>query len=788
MAKNERSRPSLLVFGDDWARHPSSVQHLVKRLRPDYRILWVNSIGTRQVKANSITVRRALEKVNNWRQGLKQVSEAMWVIDLPMLPGTGRPLIRNINRCLVTSRLRSMLARLGMERPTVLTTLPYMNWLIRDLPRAGLVYYCTDDYSHWPSADGPMLRQADRELAESADLILAASRLLHQRYEHTGRCHYFPHGVDFEHFASVQAAKRPMPSNGERKTSRIGFFGLIYEKLDFELLTAVAQAFPHARLDMIGPVATCPEAFAQLPNVHFAGAKPYEELPRHLADLDVLLLPYVNDEMIRQSGPLKLRECLASGKPTVSIDVPDVRAYVPHVRIGTDISEFVVQVGAALAERHDLERVRGRQDAVRQDGWDERARRLRNHLQDRPAMSRLSKPAKVRRGPARILHLRTVAGKGGGPEKTLLNSPRFLTGSYDVRLAYIRPQGDPEYDMPAKARAMNVDLVDIPEVGPLDPRTLVRLAREVEAFRPDLLHAHDYKTNVLGLALGPMFGIPVITTVHGYVTRGGRLEAYYLLDRWALRRMEHVVAVSEDLYQHLVDDLRLPRSKCSLIENGIDTQQYCRRVPAAEAKQRLGLDPQRLVLGAVGRLSREKGFDLLLRAFHDLLRTGADAELLLAGDGAERASLAALAAELGIADRVHLLGYRADTMALYEAMDLFVLSSLREGLPNVLLEAMALEVPAVATRICGVPRLVEDGINGILIDPNSVESLTEAFRRLADDPATRTQLGRAGRATVETRFSFARRMAKIKALYDTLLDRTDTVVAAGAGPASTRGS
>ena len=124
----------------------------------------------------------------------------------------------------------------------------------------------------------------------------------------------------------------------------------------------------------------------------------------------------------------------------------------------------------------------------------------------------------------RILHLRTVSGRGGGPEKTLLNSPRFLADAYIVRLAYIRPWNDPEYDMPERARAIGCSLVDIPERGPADPRTLMRLAQEIRQFRPDLLHAHDYKTNCLAACLGRWFGIPAITTLHGYVTRGRRLD------------------------------------------------------------------------------------------------------------------------------------------------------------------------------------------------------------------------------------------------------------------------
>ena len=155
------ARQSLLVFADDWGRHPSSCQHLVKRLQDDYSILWVNTVGTRQVRANAFTFRRGIEKLKSWRKGLTQVADAMWVVDLPMLPAMGSRWGRAINRRLVTRHLRGALASLEFAPPLVLTTLPYVEWMIRDVDHRGLIYYCTDDYSHWPGADRAALQAAE---------------------------------------------------------------------------------------------------------------------------------------------------------------------------------------------------------------------------------------------------------------------------------------------------------------------------------------------------------------------------------------------------------------------------------------------------------------------------------------------------------------------------------------------------------------------------------------------------------------------------------------------------
>lgn len=373
--------PTLLVFADDWGRHHSSCQHLVQRLRDDYQILWVNSIGTRRVRADALTLHRGLEKLKSWGRGLEKVDDQMWVIDLPMIPGLGNRALREVNRRLVSARLRRTLSTLGMAEPILLTTLPYIGWLVRDLPRCATVYYCTDDYSHWPSADGETLRRADRELSREADLILAVSHALLEQHGGEGRCRYLPHGVDIAHLATTRNRKDIPDELVRLLTPRIGYFGLVYEKLDFELLGALARRFPAANLVMIGTIAQCPSVFADLPNVHLLGHRPYKELPRYLAGLDVLLLPYLaNDPMIRRSGPLKLRECLAAGKPTVSVDVPEVRILEPHVRVASDRTAFLEHVLEALVEPPDSPLVEARQKAVERDDWDQRAGLLRSYL------------------------------------------------------------------------------------------------------------------------------------------------------------------------------------------------------------------------------------------------------------------------------------------------------------------------------------------------------------------------------------------------------------------------
>jgi glycosyltransferase involved in cell wall biosynthesis len=375
-------------------------------------------------------------------------------------------------------------------------------------------------------------------------------------------------------------------------------------------------------------------------------------------------------------------------------------------------------------------------------------------------------------GDAVVLHTRVVAGSGGGPDKTVLNSPRFLVGTgYRALCAYMHPPGDPGFEqLQARARLWQAPLLSVPDRGPLDWRVLPLLLAICRRERVTIWHGHDYKSNALGLLVRRFWPMRLVTTVHGWVRNTRRTPLYYWLDRLSLRRYEKVVCVSEDLRERCLE-CGVPPERCSLIENAIDTAQFARRWATAQAKERLGVPAGRLLIGAVGRLSAEKGFDLLIRTAGRLLKQGLDVELHIIGDGDEKASLQALVSSLGLGERVRLLGFRSDTIELYQAMDLFALSSLREGLPNVLLEAMALEVPVVATRIAGVPRLVLHEENGLLVEAGDEEGLARACARLLGEAGLRAALGQAGRRTIEARYSFAVRMQKVRAVYDDLLGR-----------------
>jgi glycosyltransferase involved in cell wall biosynthesis len=364
-----------------------------------------------------------------------------------------------------------------------------------------------------------------------------------------------------------------------------------------------------------------------------------------------------------------------------------------------------------------------------------------------------------------------VKGSGGGPDKTILNSPRFLLGSgYHTLCAYMHPPGDPGFEqLRARAELWQAPLLSVPDRGPWDWGVFTKLLGVCRRERVALWHGHDYKSNALGLLVRRFWRMRLLTTVHGWVHQTARTPLYYWIDRKCLSRYDGVICVSEDLRQRCLACGVQPE-RCFLIENGIDTEEYSRRLSVAEARRRIGAQEGRQLIGAAGRLSPEKGFDVLIHAVAGLLREGHDVELRIAGEGEEKSALQDLIARNGCAERIHLIGFQPDPRVFFQALDVFALSSSREGLPNVLLEAMALETPVVATRIAGIPRLIQDGRNGLLVEPGNASELAAALGHVLQEKELGGRLRQEGRRTIEADYSFRARMEKVRAVYDGLRD------------------
>ena len=473
---------------------------------------------------------------------------------------------------------------------------------------------------------------------------------------------------------------------------------------------------------------------------------------------------------------LKILSAFSMGIPTVSttLGAEGIRCRDGHDILIADEPAAMAEAVHRLLTDGALHRRIGqncRKTATENYDWTRIGQQLRS-VYDGIEMPRPDPSRRSEREDSRpvVLHTRVVTGAGGGPEKTILNSPRFLEpAGYRTLCAYMRHPDDPGFaEIERRARARGTELVPVDDRGPFDWRVLGRLRGICELHRPAIWHGHEYKSNLLGAALRRSHPMRLVTTVHGWVEQTWKTPLYYAIDRFCLRSYDGVICVSRDVHETCLR-LGIPADRCWLVPNGIDLEEVVRRESTAAAKERFGVESDRLIIGGAGRLSAEKGFSQLIRAAGLLVDQGVELELWLAGDGPCRGELERLVSELGLGERIKLLGYRADMMDLYHAMDVFVVSSVREGLPNVLLEAMALELPVLCTPVAGIPDLIRDGENGLLVGGGSASELAEGLRVLLDDATLRRQVGQAARKSVAESHDFRRRMEVVSAIYEEVL-------------------
>lgn len=297
-----------------------------------------------------------------------------------------------------------------------------------------------------------------------------------------------------------------------------------------------------------------------------------------------------------------------------------------------------------------------------------------------------------------------------------------------------------------------------------DPRAILRLAAALRAARAEVVHSHDWGCYLDTMLAARLARVPVaVHTAHGkYMAYPpGRMAALkknfrHLLERRAARRYGNVICVSDALRAHVTEEIGIPAAATCTIANG---------VAVAPLPPKSVPEPGAARLIAVGRLAAVKNFGLLIRAFAGLAARWPRLELAIVGDGPERAGLETLAKQLGLADTVRFLGFRSDVDAQLARSDVFVLTSLSEGIPMAILEAMKSGLPVVATRVGGVPATVADGVTGRLVDSGDERALARALASLIEHPASAAAMGVAGHARVQREFSVDAMVSAYEATY-----------------------
>lgn len=316
-----------------------------------------------------------------------------------------------------------------------------------------------------------------------------------------------------------------------------------------------------------------------------------------------------------------------------------------------------------------------------------------------------------------------------------------------------------------EARRRGLRTVLFPCQSGFDTRTMRTIRAYVEDHAIQVAHSHNYKSNIFLFLAGAGQKAALVSTCHNWLTDSLKLMFYELLDKLTLHQFDHVVGVSPQLDQELAA-AGLPAERRSTIDNGLALEGALPPGGRDRLRRSLGVPADHAMLLTIGRLDPWKGYDLLLDA---LAKLTARAHLVLVGEGDLRPALEQQAHALGVAQRVTFTGYRKDVVDLLLASDLYVLSSRKEGLPMVLLEAMAARLPVVATRVGAVPRALADGEAGLLIPPEDPTALAAALEHALSTPELRRTLAERAHRIHEARFSRQAMGGRYIELYQRLI-------------------
>jgi glycosyltransferase involved in cell wall biosynthesis len=356
----------------------------------------------------------------------------------------------------------------------------------------------------------------------------------------------------------------------------------------------------------------------------------------------------------------------------------------------------------------------------------------------------------------------------GGPGKGLLQLIRnHRSERYSFLICTFRYRKPRSTEFIDSVQSAGYDIRLLTERFRFDPFPLVEAYQIARRERISLIQSHGYKGHVVASILASRLRLPWFAMTHGWTWESWKVRLYNRLERHLLKRADVAGAVSPPLFRELLE-LRGPERPTRLILNAVDAGEIKAKADGLPVRQEYKIPSNQLVIGVFGRLSPEKGCSEALEALHRVWQQRQDVSMLFVGDGPMRATLVKRVAELGLKQNVILAGYQTAMRDFYEAIDLLLIPSLSEGLPNVLLEAMALAIPSVSTRVGAIPDIIDHGQTGWLVTPGDVNGLARQLSEAIAAP-NRLHIGAAAQESLYPRFSATARADQFVSVYDDLL-------------------
>ena len=371
----------------------------------------------------------------------------------------------------------------------------------------------------------------------------------------------------------------------------------------------------------------------------------------------------------------------------------------------------------------------------------------------------------------KVLHM--VASTGlYGAETVILNlSKEMLKCPFLPVVGMVVEEKGKMPEIGTAAKNLGLETAVFYSGGRFDPVCILRIFKYIKKNAIVAVHSHGYKPSILSYIPCKLLKTPLLITCHlWFNTDDNKLQLYHKLETWIMKRLPVVVGVSEEICNELIE-AGVKRENTYCVYNGIDTENY-RKYPMVETRSafvEFGISDTDFVIGSIGRLHEQKAFHFLLNAINILLKQGADLKCLIFGDGPLRKELEATCAKLGLQEAVQFLGFREDILNLLELMDIFVISSIDEGLPMVLLEAMASRKAIISTSVGAIDSVLTHEKNALIYDIGDVKALAGYIDFFQNDTDKRSEFGEAAYRRFKMNFTSAVMARKYITLYKTII-------------------
>ncbi len=373
-----------------------------------------------------------------------------------------------------------------------------------------------------------------------------------------------------------------------------------------------------------------------------------------------------------------------------------------------------------------------------------------------------------------VLHLISPTGYYGAERWVVAQMRHLDPARVEAHIAVTREGDDQSPEILARASDLGLSTHEIRLAHRFDPRAASSVAKLACALDARVLHGHGYKSDLLAVLARRRAEASVLSTPHGFEKAlSPKMRIYLAAGRWALQRADVVAPLSSEL-EHILLEMGVSRSRIRLVENGVDLSEIEAELAHPPQKEK---DPRHRaserVLVYVGRLTPLKNLDAMIRAFALLCERRQGVRLVLVGEGPEKAALLEQAKRGAARGCVEFLGYREDRLSLLRHCEIFSMSSITEGIPRSMMEAMAMGLPAVAFDIPGVNKLLRSGETGIAVQLGDCEAMASAWERLLDDEESRLCMGEAARRHIVEHYSAQRMAREYEELYFELAARAN---------------